>query len=212
MARKSNSVKIALFKLGHRDYEVRMRAVERLGVLLTENSAPRELIGMLEDNDDLVRVAAAETLGRIGDREALPDLWKAINDSSSLVRSYVAQAIGMLGDAADAEKLVKRLKHERDTHSKMGIYEALYRLGDDRYLLKLIALLKSRDYRIRCAVANALPTLLDDRSLAQFILSILRGVMSKEPTIAAKSSMSSAIMCIDRYIKTRASESKRKGI
>jgi len=41
---------------------------------------------MLEDPNVLVRIAAAESLGAIGDRKALPALWRAINDRSERAR------------------------------------------------------------------------------------------------------------------------------
>lgn len=74
-----------------------MMAATGLGDLLQGKSSPPELIGRLQDPDELVRIEAAESLGVIGDKKALPDLWKALTDSSSLVRSYIAGAIGELG-------------------------------------------------------------------------------------------------------------------
>src|SRR5689334_4946746 len=123
---KKTELEKMLAKLSHQDYEVRMRAVEKLGTLLLGKPAPPSLIEMLKDRDELVRVAAAESLGKIGDPKVLSSLWENIENASPLMRRYIAQAIGCLGSDRDAVKLEARLKHEKNKSSRLGFYQALY--------------------------------------------------------------------------------------
>ncbi len=62
------------------------------------------LIEMLgdEDENDSVRVAAAGTLGSIGDVTAVPALITSLNDINDRVRSAAASALGKIGPPANA--------------------------------------------------------------------------------------------------------------
>lgn len=199
--RSKDTLQLKLRQLSNADSEVRVKAVARLGILLEKKRVPPELISAFDDIEELVRIEVAETLGIIGDKSALPVLWKKINDSSPLVRREVAIAIGLLGNSDDARKLEEKLKNEKNATSKLGFYYALYRLGNDAYLLKLFQLFKSKQYRIRCAAANILVACLDDRLLAHLILSTLQEALKDEPTIAAKSSLTSSIKAVRSHIK-----------
>lgn len=188
-------------RLGSSDYEERINAIEKLGDLFEDKGAPQELLAMLSDKDELVRVTAAEVLGNLGDIKARPALWKHANDSSPLVRSYIARAIGQVGTMADTPNLRNWLRKERSQYAKIGIYESLYRLGNPEYLLHLLNLLHSKDYRIRCAVAHVLSDLVDCKYVAEFVRSVLKAAVGNEKTIAAQSSYASAIKDLDRFIK-----------
>ena len=180
-----------------RDSEVRSAAIASLGTLLSGGKSPRQLIKMLEDPNVLVRVAAAESLGTIGDPKALPALWWAINDRSPLVRSYVAGATGAFGRAKDIPKLEQRLKKERSDTVKVGIYQALYELGRKDMLLPLISLLmESNDYRVRIATSKILAEVVLDKSNAPTVLDALRRALKREETIAGRSSIRSSLRIV----------------
>lgn len=180
--------------LSDRDSEVRSAATESLGTLLSGGKSPRQLIKMLEDPNVLVRVAAAESLGAIGDRKALPALWRAISDRSPLVRSYIAGAIGSFGRASDIPKLEQLLKKERSATVKVGVYQALYELGRKDVLLPLISLLMdSNDYRVRIATSKILAEVVLDKSNAPTILDALRSALKQEETIAGKGAIRSSL-------------------
>ncbi|HJT27272.1 MAG TPA: HEAT repeat domain-containing protein [Pyrinomonadaceae bacterium] len=189
--------------LSDRSSEVRMSAIRSLGTLLTGSKCPRQLIRMLEDPNVLVRIEAAESLGAIGDRKALPALWRAINDRSPLVRSYVAGAIGAFGRASDIPELEQRLKKESSDTVKIGIYQALYELGRKDMLPPLISLLmESGDYRVRIATATILAKVVLDKSNAPTILDALRRALKQEKTIAGKSAIRSNLKIVRRSTKS----------
>lgn len=178
--------------------EVRMRAAENLGVLLQNEPSPGALISCLRDPDKLVRITVAESLGAIGDRRALPSLWKTIYDASPLVRSYVAAAIGELGDNRDLSKLKKRIGEEKSETAKVGFYHALHLLGEPDILRDLLGLLKSKDYRVRCATANTLSAIHVDDSDKKLITRTLRKALKQEPTIAGRDSLRSSLRRLDK--------------
>lgn len=191
--------------LRDRDSEVRSAATDSLGTLLSGGQSPRQLIKMLEGRNELVRVAAAESLGAIGDRKALPALWRAINDRSPLVRSYIAGAIGSFGRAGDIPKLEQLLKKERSDTVKVGIYQALYESGRKNVLLPLISLLMdSNDYRVRIATSKILADVVLDKSNAPTILDALRSALKREETIAGRSSIRSSLRIVRQSMTSNA--------
>jgi HEAT repeat protein len=140
----------------------------------------------------------AESLGCIGDRRALPALWRAINDTSSLVRCYVAEAIGKLGSKKDVKKLEKALRHETSDAARIGFYQALYVQGQRDVLQPMLMLLQSNDYRVRCATANTLSEIIANKSDSLLALRTLRTALKQELTVAAKSSIRAAIRSLGR--------------
>jgi len=174
--------------------EVRMTAAEALAALLKNGHCPRELILSLKDSNELVRVAAAETLGLIGDRRALPAARRALHDSSPLVRSYAAAAIGQLGEKRDVAKLRKAVRSEESEIAKVGFYAGLHSLGEYDVLEALLKLLdEGSDYRARCAVANTLPELGLNQSDTEKSVRHLRRALRHESTVAARSSIRSSL-------------------
>lgn len=193
---KPTVVEDAITKLADRDYEVRMEAAENLAYLLEGRSSPRELIDALKDKNELVRIEVAESLGFIGDPKALPALRKALEDRSPLVRSYVAAAIGLLGSEQDLVRLKRALKQESSETAKIGVYLALYTMGEHAVLEDWVKLLQSADYRVRCAAANNLSSVKANKSEAQFIRRSIKEALRKEDTTAARSSMRSSLRAL----------------
>lgn len=185
--------------------EVRKAAAESLGILLTEKKhCPPALARKLQDPDELVRLHVAESLGSIGDKKSLPRLWKTIRDRSPLVRRYVVSAIGELGGKAELGRLQRELKNEKNDTTKLGYYTAIYNLGNKDILPALLALLKSKDYRVRCATANTLSEFTLNNSNASTILAELKRTLKGETTIAAKSALKECIGEIQKRFKKNA--------
>lgn len=148
---------ILIDALSDRCWEVRVAAVEGLGrTLVVPQDRTRQLTKLLSDSSKLVRTEAAQALGTIGDRKALPRLRAALIDDSPLVRRYIAEAIGRLGTLKDRAILSAVLKTERSTCAKVGLWHGLYLLGARDVLPNLISLLNSANYIIRSATALAL--------------------------------------------------------
>ena len=187
---KTRATVAALTKcLSDRFYEVRMRSAESLGILLSGTSkSPRALVHRLKDPDELVRVETAEALGAIGDPMSVPSLIRTLGDPSPLVRSYVAVAIGAVGDKKALRTIEARLLRERNDTAKVGFYEALYLLGKHEAIINLQRLSKSKNYRVRCAVANVLGTTVGS-SNAQGAVRFLEKWLKEEKAVAVKSTL-----------------------
>ena len=184
--------------------EVRGAAAESLGILLTEKKdCPGALARKISDPDTLVRLQVAEALGLIGDKRTLPRLWKSLRDRSPLVRRYVCSAIGQLGDQADLRRLKRELKSERNDMTKLGYFDAIYSLGDRGIFPALLALLESKDYRVRCAVANTLSGEFVNSSNSKTVLAILRKALKDESTVAARSTLEASIRTIRKRFKQK---------
>ena len=91
------------------------------------------LIGALADSNRLVRGAAAYSLGRIGDSNAVAVLGEALADSGRWVRLAAARALGRIGSRRAAASLRRRLHplnhdRERDPEVVRAIRIALHQI------------------------------------------------------------------------------------
>jgi len=191
---EKSALSIIVKGLNDPNSEVRMRAAEALGILSSNGTIPKSLIGLLSDKDVLVRVAAAESLGLVGNPRAVPALRHSLHDKSSLVRRYVAGAIGKIGDKQDVDLLKTTLNREQDDIARIGILEALYVLGEQKILPALLTMLtEPKDYRARCAAANALAQLSLNGSDKQTAVKSLRRALRSERTVATRSSIKTSL-------------------
>jgi HEAT repeat protein len=172
-----------------------MYVLEALGQL--RGNRTKDLTEAPNDHDDLVRIQAAEEIGRSGARRAAPSLRRALNDSSALVRSYVAAALGGIGSASDRTRLEKHLSRETSDSARLGFYEALWLLGDKTVFNDALQLLTSPDYRARSATARALfVTFLSLRTRPR-IIAALRRRFAIEPTKSVRSTIRSILSEFD---------------
>jgi HEAT repeat protein len=174
--------------------EVRMLTIEAISKLADGETYLDKVISCLRDKDELVRVTAAENLGKMANAKALHHLELSLNDSSELVRSYAAASIGSIGQSNSIKILEEYLSNEVDNRSKIGFYTGLYNLGEKKYLTKLIGLINCADYKVRCAVANTLSNL--DMSSLEIseAINALKQALNKEPTVATKSSIENSLI------------------
>lgn len=171
---------------------VRQAAVRELGQVLVGQKYPPELRETLFDADELVRIEACETFQNIRDSSVLPDLFFLLKDPSPLVRRYSANAIGIIGTIDDIARLNEDLANEKSESALVGYYTALIHLGQVNVLEKLVDLLYSLDYKVRCATAHALSTIADEQ-IASYLISVLNQALEKEITRAAQSSIQSSL-------------------
>ena len=82
-----------------------------------------------EDSSYKVRVQAALVLGKLGDRNAVGALAKALNDENNTVRAVAAQALGRLGAPEAAEHLKRALTKETDKFVRSQLERSLAGLG-----------------------------------------------------------------------------------
>jgi HEAT repeat protein len=123
-------------------------------VAQTKDDVPG-LIKQLKDKDEIVRLKAAKTLGKLGAdaKEAIPALTEALKDSDDDVRSVAKQALAKIKEAVDAADKDQALnvltRHIKDSKSSDRDVRAKAVLG-------LAKLLSSDDEIIRMKAAKAL--------------------------------------------------------
>ena len=177
--------------------DVRMDAAEKLGELKSKR-AVSPLSNLSKDPDALVRICVAESLGDIKSRKAIPVLLDMLKDKDELVRGYAAEGLGMIGDKSVIPVLEKMLREEKSNATKLRLYTALYRMGQQAMLESILGCLEDHDYGVRCAAANTLCEIVEE-SNAGVMLDALERALQKETTISAKSSISNSIQHIKKH-------------
>lgn len=207
---RSGDVRAAISALGHHRAWRRAVAAAALGDMGSATAVPA-LLASLDDDDRDVRIAAARTLGRLGDtraveplvealarhrlprdiaayallqigRGALPRLGLLATADDAGVRRTAIDLVGLLGDAADAEAIIERL---RDTAAEVraGAARALGRLGAERGTAALRGALDDRVPFVRAAAATALGVIGDGPSVERLL--VLARTDSFDPAYAA---------------------------
>lgn len=84
------------------------------------------------------RRAAAEALGKLGDREAVEPLFALLSDRYWDVRATAAEALGKLGDLRAVEPILTLLKIDEHFMVRRAAAEALGRLGSAKAIPSLL--------------------------------------------------------------------------
>jgi HEAT repeat protein len=103
--------------------ELAVEALRRIGPI-----AVSALINALDDPDAHVRGRAADTLGRIGEIQALPGLIRALGDENIRVRENAIEALGRLKQPAAVEPLTGYL-YDPAENLRVAATEALRQIG-----------------------------------------------------------------------------------
>jgi len=181
------SVSFLIPLLNNYSVSVRISAVKAVGNLLEKKKFPKELLHVLDDKNELVRISAIEASSIIGDMNIVPFLEKKISDNSSLVRFYVYITLGEFHKNSSYKLLKNKIGLEKSTFAKLGIYEALFLFGDNGYLNKIISIMSSKSYRVRCAVINSLINLPLKKEEKKLVRDKIISFRKNEKTNAVKS-------------------------
>jgi len=168
-----------------RDADIRYRVAEQLSI---SDSCEAEdiLVRLLSDRDDMVRVSASDSLSACGSREAMELLkTRMVDDMCFMVRGYAAYSaadialrIGAADEALTAF-IIQALDKEEDEWVQSFLCAALYKMGREEYLSRLLGALDHDDYQIRCAAANLLCAAARKKD-AQLIRAALKNRREKE--------------------------------
>jgi HEAT repeat protein len=116
-AGRDRSAVIALVaKLRDPDADTARDAATTLGNLSVDAEAVTALAGVLHNHDgyyhSVVRAAAAEALGKLGDRRAIDALIEATRDNMAEASEQAIHALGLLGDARAIPALEAAVRNE----------------------------------------------------------------------------------------------------
>jgi quinoprotein glucose dehydrogenase len=111
----------------------RLHAVWGLGQIARKKpEVMKEVVPLLEDNDEEVRAQAAKVLGDAHEMLAYVGLIKLLNDQKPRVQFFAAQALGKLGEKSAAPALIDLLARnaDKDAYIRHTAVFALANLGD----------------------------------------------------------------------------------
>ena len=178
-----------------RDPEVRWRALESLGDIITPE-VKECVYAALSDPDELVTVASLEILEKWKDSGPANVIVDLLSDDRELVRSAAAVTVGMIGISNAESKLIERL-NSCDEKEKVAVYFALCKLGQAEYFHFFLNGIFHSSYVVRCATANLVTEMTNENNRV-FLVNLLTEVWKNEKTEAAKSSIANAIEVIGR--------------
>jgi len=168
-------------RLRSEDEYIRIEAAENPPDGLPEIIVSK-LIQALSDDDPLVRVSAAESLGTYDTRESRRALLDAIEcETDELVLGYAVSSLGLIAEIDDIPLISRQIKHRTKdvarVHSVLGLFFA------GRCVAKelLCDLLEDKSISVRICAANALALVCaSDRD--EDVLAALRARIATEDT------------------------------
>lgn len=153
-------------------------AVARILVDFTEKQGEEILLCLAKDKVSMVRVEACDSLRSSRTERAYYALKQIIKfDRNGMVRGYAVSSFAeisiKLNEMQDAVLYLKEcLNTEQVVFTKIQLYVALYRLGDECYIKELLNLINTPRYQNRCAVVHSLSEIIseDNRNLIRTAL------------------------------------------
>ncbi|MBN1254970.1 MAG: HEAT repeat domain-containing protein [Deltaproteobacteria bacterium] len=124
----------------------------------------QELVKDLQDEQPLVRWAAAEQLGKTQDAKAVGPLIEALQDEDAGVRREVVKALGAIGDPQAVKPLGKMLE-DQEEFVRVHALGALEKIGGDEAVNLIIAALKNANPLVRINAATSLGRIRNAKAL-----------------------------------------------
>ncbi|MBA3066673.1 HEAT repeat domain-containing protein [bacterium] len=135
---------------------VRRAAVSDIGRMRQPSSVTILCEALEKDTDFGVRAQAAEALGNMRSREAIPSLVKALGDTNRNVRSAVIVAFGYIRDSKSVKPLTEYLKEEKDLGLQISALNVLGVIGSEEAAPALIEMLESKNPRLSAIASQSL--------------------------------------------------------
>ena len=151
------------------------------------------------DPDPLVRAAAGRALGRLGVRDAVPDLIAALDDKSPEVRVVAAAALWRLPDPAATDALARHLG-DTDPAVREWSVQALGVIGEPRVTSDVVRLLSDPVRAVRVSAVLSLGRIGDPAGLDPLVQYLAKGERDDEE----KAETANAIAAIRSPQKTEA--------
>lgn len=158
------------------------------------------LLKLLNDKNSLVRTEAADSLSEYPYSDVVKQLEiTAENDKNHIVRGYalLSMTLASLALKIDSAKIVtflhKRCKKEKSAFCKLSCYHALLIMGEADKLSGILSILKSKNYRNRCAAINTLYDVVDESNRLLIVQKLKKQLL--------KESSGAVISKINNFIK-----------
>ena len=154
-----------------------------------DSEAEKTLIKLCDDEDELVRINACDSLAMFPSIDTYSRLIKSANDDDSmLVKEYAILSITDIINSIEInddefKNLLILYSNSKKTCIRAACNKGLYVLGDDKRLNELIRLLKSNNYQDRCTVLNILKDIISEKN-KNYILSAVKQLQQTEDSDA----------------------------
>lgn len=178
----SSAIECWIALLEDEDYNVQTKAINAL--VKIGKRAVKPLTAKLDTQNNSLKLAVIETLGRIKDPIVLNSLIELLKDKDSSIRSKSAEALGEIGDKRAVEPLMSIIKDE-DSWVRMAVAEALGKIKDPKAVDSLIALLRDEDSWVKIRSIEALMVIRDQKAVDP-LLSTLKDKNSSVRTKSAE--------------------------
>lgn len=151
----SDSLELLRSALKNGNVDIRCRVVRVMSKLKDNVRAVPDLIGTLKsDSDDTVKIAAARSLGDLGNKSASADLYNATGMASRELRVVAACAITSMWRPGEPVEFVTPLLSNQDTSVRLRAIEAIGGRGGEGALTILIPLLNDVSPEVRASAAE----------------------------------------------------------
>jgi HEAT repeat protein len=134
---------------------VRIAACRFIGNKEIEEAVPELVKRLKSDSSELVRQAAAEALGEIGDRNSTRALKSALDQNSPMVRVAAALALAKLGSDAGLDEAITAIK-STDYKVRVKACKIIGMVGDESLKFLLREALDDYDSRVQRAARQAI--------------------------------------------------------
>ncbi len=181
-ARGEEAFKKALARLRSTDANERAAAADemgRRGYRLRKQIAEVLRPVLVSDPESVVRAAAGRALGRLGAREAVPELVKALSDRTPEVRVVAAAALWRLPDPSAVPALLERVK-DSDKAVREWAALALGVAADPRAVPELVRLLDDPERAVRLAAVRSLGRVNRPQGLEPLVQNLESGKRDEE--------------------------------
>ena len=152
-----------------RDAKVREEAVRALGQMKATAARGKIAHALRYDASPGVRAAAAEALGRLGEKQSVTNLLPALADADTLVRDQAAASLAALGASEAAPTLARMLNQEPYRDNREAFLLALGSMDDASAVEPIMQVLAGEHaddrVRVRWAATDALGKLGDARAV-----------------------------------------------
>jgi len=173
------------------DWRERWKITEVLGHIRDRKAVPALIRVLSKDRNAVVRVGAAESLGKIGDARAIPPLVTALRDRASVVRLTAAESLADIGKTPAGKGLVslilphmnnRQMSWRRGAALVLGMVCSANRTDPNPPLQckngvvanKLISSLKDSDWRVREEAAGALGDVMNRKAVVPLVVLLLK--------------------------------------
>ena len=159
-----STIKYLLMAIGDGDWWVRSRACDALASIGGDRvlSAVMQLIG---DKDENIRRSAIEILNQTKDERAVKHLIKATEDSDWWVSERAVDALAEIGSTEALPRLQQMLNGS--AKAIPSVVRAIGKLGDEKLLTSIMAMLQRPEQDIIVATLQALPALTTEATADQ---------------------------------------------